>query len=80
MPFQNGYITYGLCNRPVQLRSTFSEKKKIILWTLQYLNGFEDNDAIYGAGDGMAELGKIIQRKMSGGKNLAHESQNTGAF
>lgn len=36
---------------------------------LQYLSGFDDGFEISGAGDGMAELGKLIQRKMSGGKN-----------
>jgi hypothetical protein len=67
VPFQNGYITLDCVTDRFNYEVPFSEKKDYPM-DLQYLNGFEDNDGIYGSGDGMAELGKIIQRKMSGGK------------
>lgn len=67
VPFQNGYITMDCVTDQFNYEVPFSEKKDYPM-DLQYLNGFEDTDAIYGAGDGMAELGKLIQRKMSGGK------------
>ncbi|HRI21081.1 MAG TPA: hypothetical protein PLA68_09000, partial [Panacibacter sp.] len=67
VPFQNGYITLDCVTDQFNYEVPFSEKKDYPM-DLQYLNGFEDTDAIYGTGDGMAELGKIIQRKMSGGK------------
>ena len=67
VPFQNGYITMDCVTDRFNYEVPFSEKKDYPM-DLQYLNGFEDNDAMYGAGDGMAELGKLIQQKMSGGK------------
>ncbi len=67
VPFQNGYITLDCVTDRFNYEVPFSEKKDYPM-DLQYLNGFEDNDAIYGPGNGMEELGKIIQRKMNGGK------------
>ena len=34
---------------------------------LQYLSGFDDGLEINGPGDGMEELGRIIQKRMGGG-------------
>lgn len=67
VPFQSGYITLDCVTDQFNYEVPFSEKKDYPM-DLQYLSGLEDNDAIYGPGDGMEELGKIIQRKMSGGK------------
>lgn len=67
VPFQNGYITMDCVTDRFNYEVPFSEKKDYPM-DLQYLSGFDDGFEISGAGDGMAELGKLIQRKMSGGK------------
>ena len=67
VPFQNGYITMDCVTDRFNYEVPFSEKKDYPM-DLQYLSGFDDGSEINGAGDGMAELGKLIQRKMSGGK------------
>ena len=67
VPFQNGYITMDCVTDRFNYEVPFSEKKDYPM-DLQYLSGFDDGLEINGAGDGMAELGKLIQRKMSGGK------------
>ncbi len=67
VPFQNGYITMDCVTDRFNYEVPFSEKKDYPM-DLQYLSGFDDGLEVNGAGDGMAELGKLIQRKMSGGK------------
>ncbi len=67
VPFQNGYITIDCVTDRFNYEVPFSEKKDYPM-DLQYLSGFDDGFEINGAGDGMAELGKLIQRKMGGGK------------
>ncbi len=67
VPFQNSYITMDCVTDRFNYEVPFSEKKDYLM-DLQYLNGFDDGFEISGAGDGMSELGKLIQRKMSGGK------------
>ena len=67
VPFQGGYITMDCVTNQFNYEVPFSEKKDYPM-DLQYLSGFDDGLEVNGAGDGMAELGKLIQRKMSGGK------------
>ena len=67
VPFKNGYITMDCVTDRFNYEVPFSEKKDYPM-DLQYLSGFDDGLEVNGAGDGMAELGKLIQRKMSGGK------------
>lgn len=68
VPFQNGYITLDCVTDRFNYEVPFSEKKDYPM-DLQYLSGFEDGNEMYG--DGMAELGKLIQKKMGGpGKKM----------
>jgi len=75
VPSQNGYITIDCVTDKFDYEVPFSEKKDYPM-DLQYLNGFDGspalyadpNDAYFLNGDGMDELGKIIQQRFSGGK------------
>lgn len=68
VPFQNGYITLDCVTDRFNYEVPFSEKKDYPM-DLQYLSGFDDGNEMYG--DGMAELGKLIQKKMgSPGKKM----------
>lgn len=64
VPFQNGYITIDCVTDRFNYEVPFSEKKDYPM-DLQYLSGFDDGLEISGAGDGMAELGRILQKRMA---------------
>lgn len=64
VPFQNGYITIDCVTDRFNYEVPFSEKKDYPM-DLQYLSGFDDGLEISAAGDGMAELGRIIQKRMT---------------
>jgi len=63
VPFQNGFITIDCVTDQFNYEVPFSEKKDYPM-DLQYLNGFEDPNTMYESGDGMAELGRILQKRM----------------
>ena len=75
VPTDNGYITIDCVTDKYDYEVPFSEKKDYPM-DLQYLNGFDGssaeyaqpNDAYLLAGDGMDELGKIIQQRFSSQK------------
>ena len=75
VPTDNGYITIDCVTDKYDYEVPFSEKKDYPM-DLQYLNGFDGssaeyaqpNDAYLLAGDGMDELGKIIQQSISSQK------------
>lgn len=66
VPFQNGYITVDCVTDRFNYEVPFSEKKDYPM-DLQYLSGFDDGLEINGPGDGMEELGRIIQKRMGAG-------------
>ncbi len=71
VPFNNGQITIDCVTDRFNYEVPFSEKKDYPM-DLQYLNGFEAMPSYNGRnikyqsdeGDGMAELGRIIQQRM----------------
>jgi hypothetical protein len=63
VPFQNGFITIDCVTDQFNYEVPFSEKKDYPM-DLQYLNGFENPNTMYESGDGMAELGRILQKRM----------------
>ncbi|MGF2410754.1 hypothetical protein [Ferruginibacter sp.] len=63
VPFQNGFITIDCVTDQFNYEVPFSEKKDYPM-DLQYLNGFEDDDVMNGSGDGMAELGRLLKKRM----------------
>lgn len=65
VPFQGGHITIDCVTDRFNYEVPFSEKKDYPM-DLQYLSGFDDAGEMNG--DGMAELGKLIQKKMSSPK------------
>ena len=75
VPTDNGYITIDCVTDKYDYEVPFSEKKDYPM-DLQYLNGFDGssaeyaqpNDAYLLAGDGMDDLGKIIQQRFSSQK------------
>jgi hypothetical protein len=75
VPTDNGYITIDCVTDKYDYEVPFSEKKDYPM-DLQYLNGFDGssaeyaqpNDAYLLAGDGMNDLGKIIQQRFSSQK------------
>lgn len=68
----NGHITIDCVTEKFDYEVPFSEKKDYPM-DLQYLNGFDGNPALYAdpndsymlAGNGMDELGKIIQKRFA---------------
>ncbi len=72
IPTQNGHITIDCVTEKFDYEVPFSEKKDYPM-DLQYLNGFDGNPALYAdpndsymlAGNGMDELGKIIQKRFA---------------
>jgi hypothetical protein len=72
VPIENGHITIDCVTEKFNYEVPFSEKKDYPM-DLQYLNGFDGNPALYAdpndsymlAGNGMDELGKIIQKRFA---------------
>ncbi len=72
IPTTNGHITIDCVTEKFDYEVPFSEKKDYPM-DLQYLNGFDVNPALYAdpndsymlAGNGMDELGKIIQKRFA---------------
>ncbi len=72
VPFKSGQITIDCVTDQFNYEVPYSEKKDYPM-DLQYLNGFDGVPSLYNdpnelrlmySGDGMAELGRIIQKKM----------------
>ena len=73
VPTKTGYIIIDCVTEKFDYEVPFSEKKDYPM-DLQYLNGFDGNPSLYNdpndlhymrAGNGMEELGKIIQQRFS---------------
>ena len=76
VPTDNGHITIDCVTDKYDYEVPFSEKKDYPM-DLQYLNGFDGNPALYAdtndaylikSGNGMDELGKIVQQRFSAQK------------
>jgi hypothetical protein len=73
VPFEKGFITVDCVTDRFNYEVPFSEKKDYSM-DLQYLNGFEDGDGMFGSGDGMEELGRILQKRMGQSSKKAVKS------